>query len=82
MQEQRYAPLRRVSDFLYSSLSFADIPLSFSSSSRARFTAISLSNLTFHILKDSIVTGVPLVLASSAYEKGQYAPFDLQVRGV
>lgn len=62
----QYAPERRVCILLYSSLSLGDRPFSFSSSSRARFAAISLSNLIFHTLKDSTVTGVPRVLASSA----------------
>jgi hypothetical protein len=60
-------PVSREPIFLYSSLSFVDIALSFSSSTRILRRCTSLSNMIFHSLNDCIVTGVPRVRASSSY---------------
>jgi hypothetical protein len=59
-------PDNRKAILLYSSLSFAVIALSFSSSSRILRCDASLSNRIFHSLNDTIVTGVPRVRASSS----------------
>lgn len=64
---QAHLPESRVAARFHSSFSFGVKPFIFSSSSRAFFIAISLSNLSFQTLKDSIVTGVPRVRDSSAY---------------
>lgn len=68
------APERRVPSFLYSSLSFGVIALSFSSSSRAFLRAIVLSNVAFHALNVSTVTGVPRVRASSSCSESYECP--------
>ena len=61
-------PVSRAPIFLYSSLSFVVIALSFSSSPRILRSCTSLSNAIFHSLNDCTVTGVPRVRASSSYD--------------
>ena len=59
-------PVSRPWNLLYSSRSLGVRFFNFSSCPFALLAAISLSNLTFQAKKDSRVTGVPRVFASSA----------------
>lgn len=59
-------PVGRPWNFLYSSRSLGVRFFNFASRSFVFLAAISLSNLTFQARKDSRVTGVPRVFASSA----------------
>ena len=62
-------PVNLVIDFFHSSRSFGVIFLRYSSSPCNFLMASSLSNFSFHALKDPTVTGVPMVRFSSACTK-------------